>query len=505
MQKPAVAPKNPLSRRPRHVLLVLLAALVALPASAIAHEEENAFLAPQPTAAAEDPGQHSANLSLVKNIPYEARNGGVANYGTDIEFAEIGGTRYAFAGSYKNGMQIVDISDPRNAQTVAVYDCAVTQGDVQIFRQDDEPGRVFATYTSDTFGNVDSACYREAAALGFDVRKNTTSSNNGKNGSFVVDITDPRNPRTVSFAAFPQGSHNMTVHPSGDFLYNSNSDLMTSVLPAIEITDISDPSNPRPAGELALPTRPGLGTESHDITFNEDGSRAYSAALSQGVIIDTTNPGQPKMVTSFLDPTINVWHQSDPVTIGDREFLVVEDEFAGAIGTGQCPNGGVHVYDITGAKEKSPEKVGYWNIDDIGATASPTNSCTAHVFDIHEDEQIMTIAFYNGGVRVVDLSGLEGVALGDTSVVEKGMQEIAFFRTGNADTWSAKTPRIEKDGDFFLYGNDINRGLDIYRFEAEGEKSKNKGTWKNKEEAESLPKRSDTSTATPLDLLREGS
>jgi hypothetical protein len=293
----------------------------------------------------------------------------------------------------------------------------------------------------------------------------------------------------------------MTVHPSGNFLYNSNSDLITSLMPAIEITDISNPSQPVPAGELPLPTRPGLGTESHDITFNADGSRGYSAALSQGAIIDTTSPGAPKLVTSFLDPTINVWHQADPVTIGDREFLVVEDEFAGAIGTGQCPNGGVHVYDITGEKEKAPEKVGYWNIDDVGPTADAEDSCTAHVFDIHEDEQIMTIAFYNGGVRVVDISGLAGVGLGDTTVTETGMKEIAFFRTGNANSWSAKTPKIEKDGDFYLYGNDINRGLDVYRFEAEAPKSKRPGTWKNKQEAESLPTHPEGSTATPLDLL----
>ena len=81
------------------------------------------------------------------------------------------------------------------------------------------------------------------------------------------------------------------------------------------------------------------------------------------------------------------------------------------------------------------------------------------------------------------------------------MQEITFFRTGNANSWSAKTPKIEKDGDFYLYGSDINRGLDVYRFEAQGEKSKRPGSWKNKQEAESLPKRSESSAATPLDLL----
>ncbi len=84
---------------------------------------------------------------------------------------------------------------------------------------------------------------------------------------------------------------------------------------------------------------------------------------------------------------------------------------------------------------------------------------------------------------------------------ETGIREIACFRTGNANSWSAKTPKIEKDGDFFLYGNDINRGLDVYRFEATGAKSKNPGKWMNKQEAESLPQRSEGSTATPLDLL----
>ena len=135
---------------------------------------------------------------------------------------------------------------------------------MQVFKQAHEPGRTFVTYTSDTFGDGTSTC-----------------------------------------------------HPGGDFLYNSNSDLITSVAPAIEIFDISNPAAPVSAGELDLPTRPGLGTESHDITFSDDGSRAYSAALSPGVIIDTRNPAEPAIVSSFLDPTINVWHQMDPFTMTD--------------------------------------------------------------------------------------------------------------------------------------------------------------------------------------------
>ena len=135
------------------------------------------------------------------------------------------------------------------------------------------------------------------------------------------------------------------------------------------------------------------------------------------MIIDTRNPAEPRIISSFLDPTINVWHQMDPFTVTDengreREFLIAEDEFAGAVGTGQCPNGGVHVYETTGGLEQSPEKVGYWNIDRIAPTDAADGRCTAHVLDIHEDEQIMTIAWYNGGVHVVDLAGLAGISVG---------------------------------------------------------------------------------------------
>jgi hypothetical protein len=442
-----------------HAVAVLIAAiLVALvPASAFAQD------------------QHSRNMSLVKNLAYEARNGTIPNFGTDIEFARIGDRQYALAGSYRNGLQIVDITRPRQAEIVAVYDCGVTQGDVQVFQQADKPGRIFAGYTSDTYGDGTSTCYREAEALGFNVRK---ANGQGKNGTFIVELTNPLAPTTVSFVEVEQGSHNHSIHPSGRYLYNSNSDLITSFQPAIEIFDISNFAAPAKVGELALPTRPGLGTESHDITFSDDGNRAYSAALSQGVVIDTTDPAAPSIVSSWLDPAINVWHQADPFSSGGRDFVLVEDEFAGALSAPVCPSGGFHIYEVTGELEQAPKKVGYWNIDDVGPTHNPEGTCTAHVFDIHERRQIMTVAYYNGGVRVVDLSGLEG---------GEGLKQIGFYKTENADSWSAKTPRIARDGSFWLYGNDIERGLDVYRYDGTAPQSDSSGTWLGAGAALTLP------------------
>jgi hypothetical protein len=438
----------------RRLLLAFLALAAVAPAQAAAQ------------------GAGSPNLDFVKNIPYEAQFADKpANYGTDVEFATAGGKRYALAGSYYNGLQIVDITKPARAQTAAVYECGILQGDVQVFRAADGSGRRLASYTADSNAAArytDSQCFNEAAALGFEPRRPDGS---GKQGTFIVDVTNPRAPTTVSFIEVPQGSHNQTVHPSGGWLYNSNSDLITSLAPAIEILDIRDPDAPRKHGELALTPLPGLGTESHDITFNSAGTRAYSAALSHGVIIDTTDPGNPSIVKEFDDEAINVWHQMDPVTLtasdgSRREFLIAEDEFAGAAGGPVCPSGGVHVYDVT--NEQAPTKVGYWNIEEAGPTRDPEGTCTAHVFDIHESSELMTIAFYDGGVRVVDLAEL----------ADGGpMKAIATYRTDNADTWAFKAPVVSRTGDWFAYGNDIKRGLDVYAFQGGEQPTDKPGTW----------------------------
>ena len=455
-----------------------------------------------PESAAEDDGAvHSPNLVPVANLAYEDRYGTGANQGTDIEFARLkhkGKVRdFALAGAYDNGLQIIDISDPSAPNVVGRYDCGISQGDVQVFARG---RRTLATYTMDAGYALqeESACVREAKALGlfepttshpldidpFGAIDPTAAFGRAGVGTYIVDITDPTRPTTVSFVGVPKGSHNQTVHPSGDYLYNSNSQLYTTALNAgIEVYDIRDLGAPRLAAVLPLPPFPGLGSESHDITFNEEGTRAYSAALSHTAIIDTTVVDRPRIISTIVDPTINVHHQATKVTLSDgnlgvtRDFLLIEDELAGAAGFDPCPSGGLHIYDVTGPLEAAPVKLGYWNIADLRYPTAEGNvgaQCTMHVFQVHPEAGILTAAFYNGGVRVVDISNVVGAALGATGV---GMQEIAHARFPDSLTWAAKTPRIEPDGSFHLFGNDLNRGLDVYRFDPAAERSDGLSPW----------------------------
>ncbi|HUG86698.1 MAG TPA: cell wall-binding repeat-containing protein, partial [Euzebya sp.] len=381
---------------------------------------------------------------------------------------------YAIAGTEYNGMQIVDITNPRNARIASVYDCGTLQGDIQVFEQGD---RTLATFTSENTSSlvIESRCVQDAVAAGdVDGAALAEGDRTSAYGTYVVDITDPLDPVYGGFIPVPEGSHNGTVHPSGDWFYNSDSALIDDVTPQIQIYDISALPEVTRVGEVDLPVRPGLGTSSHDLTFNADGSRMYAAALSQTIIYDTTDPAAPVEVSSWIDPAINVEHQADPIDLVDSEgnertLLLVEDELAGAAGNGFCPGGGVHIYDITGDNELDPmlHKVGTYFIPEFrpagtGSGEGEAITCTAHVFRIHPEQQIMTIAWYNAGVWVLDLSGLADAA----TPLDEPIQTLGYAYFDNSDTWSFKTNRIEEDGSFYAYGNDIIRGLDVYRFDA---------------------------------------
>lgn len=313
----------------------------------------------------------------------------------------------------------------------------------------------------------------------------------GRPGTFIADVTDPTNPRTVGFLDIPRGSHNMTVHPNGKFLYNSNADgtLQGEVLTGkgqVEVWDISRPSNPRlvkavsllpdPAPDNdAVPSPPGA--SSHDITFSADGTRAYSAAINVTVVMDTTNPASPTVIGHIVDPAVDYHHQADPVVVetpaGPKTLLVVSDELAGGASYA-CPGGGLHVYDVTGSLERTPVKLGAYFAPYAGSTFAPGTTqggvCTSHVLRMHPEEKILTLGWYGLGSRVVDFSGLSGLFGASAGVDEKigsvgaGMREVGYLHFEDSTVWTAKTNRIAKDGSFFLYANDYERGLDVLRY-----------------------------------------
>ena len=526
-------------RRSTLRLLLALACLAGLLPAASANAGSSLLDEVAAAAEANSPNMsHVANLQHKKRSPSGAFVKPTAQGGTDIEFATIGVPRvdaaglpvldetgaqivdnrdYALAGTYVNGLQIVDVTDPTKPVTTGIYDCAISQGDVQVFTRDVAGTiRTYVTYTADNGYAVGatSMCVKEAKALALPgVGKWVTGL-----GTYIADITNPAAPVTVSYYENPQGSHNQTVAPGGMYLYNSNSDIgpVDRLDPAdmtgrIEVIDISDLSAPKEVARLALQT----GADSHDITFSANGKRAYTAALTHTLVINTENLAAPKVIGRIVDPSVNIHHQADPVTLKDkttgmeRTFLVISDEFGGAAGNGFCPGGGLHIFDVTAELEQAPVKVGFWAIPAV-APATDNLTCTSHVLRIHPKEAIMTIAWYEAGARVVDISGLVGVSVGtaQTGQVGAGMKEVGFFAFPDADTWSAKTNRIAEDGSFYLYGNDQKRGLDVYRYTkptAAQAQSIDAGTWMTPAQTLAAAKARGAGQSNPYCLLRNRS
>jgi hypothetical protein len=361
--------------------------------------------------------------------------------GTDLEFATIKGRDYAVAPSETvsggvGGLRLFDLTaNPAKPPLVGWLPCDVTQNDVQV-----RGTTVFMGVDGGTAG--EAGCF---AQLGLEPAL----------GVVAVDISDVRKPRAVGFVPIGLGAHNTTLHPSGNWLYVSDSEL-TPVLgePAgrqlgrINVVDVRDVKKMKEVFTLPLPT----GLSSHDIDFNAKGDRGYSAALTQTLILETSKPEAPSILTTILDPAINISHGADLTP--DETHLYVTDEQAGAAANGVCNVGGVHVYDIT--NELLPVKTAFYAFSPLNSLGSTlTNeegvlTCTAHVLDYGPTGKTFSNAGYAAGVRIVDITNRIGVP-----------SELASFTPVDADTWSAKQYKDPT----FLYANDLARGFDVYRYE----------------------------------------
>lgn len=379
-------------------------------------------------------------------------------------------------GTYWHGMQIVDITDRDDPVRVAAYDCRVAQADVFAFEQGSgDQARTYAAYSQDAAAaQSPEGSYCHAA--------NGTEDSNAR-GTYLVELTDPFRPADRGFLEMAKGTHQVTVHPSGDYVYNSAAVVVTDEPGFIEVYDVADIAD-RPRGawgyEIVDKIELLTGLDSHDLTFDDDGDRAYSAALNHSAVIDTSDPRANEVIGRVYDPSINIHHDAHAITAGDRDLLLIGDELAGAAGNGYCPGGGIHVFDITGELERAPVKVGAFFIPDVrpagfGGGTGEELTCTAHVIQPIEEQELLVVAWYNAGLRVLDYSGLAetggaGLQVGaDNESLSPGIRQIAWGRFPDSRLWSAKVyPGDFGDDQLHVYGGDTVRSLDVWRVDVAG-------------------------------------
>ena len=290
-------------------------------------------------------------------------------------------------------------------------------------------------------------------------------ASNRKNGISFYDTSDPAHPKLISeyTATVTGGVHSAFVHDH--YVY-----LTDDATGSMRVIDFADPKNPKEVARWqtespvvsTIKTKEGdhiAGRYIHDLQVKD--GLAYLAYWRDGlVILDVGagikggSPEKPQLVSQlrfnhnelygngWLAGTHSVYRYNNYVFIGDEVFPAIFDIKSPK----RFPvRGIVHVVDVSDIA--NPRKVAEYPVPEGGA----------HNMWVEDD--VMYIGYYNGGGRVVDVSGeLRG------DLYQQG-REIARIWTGDANAYRANTPFTwgAQPHKGLIYFNDIHSGLWIVK------------------------------------------
>lgn len=254
--------------------------------------------------------------------------------------------------------------------------------------------------SGDTPTLVDSVIVSNATTLG-DVAVSDDGSllvvaTERTGGSIVIfNLADPRHPQLLSRfnnADTDPGVHTAEIGRVNGKLYGFLSiDPTTTAHARLVIVDLSTPSAPR-----EVFTKVAGNPFVHD-TFVRDGV-LFVALWDDGMEIwdlgglGNGSPENPRVVGGVKTvggEVHNVWWYHDPG--GGKRFAFVGQEGPGVIGS--LSVGDIHVVDITDPTQ--PKEVAFYHVDGAGT----------HNFSVDETHGVLYAAYYNGGVRAIDVRG----------------------------------------------------------------------------------------------------
>jgi hypothetical protein len=332
------------------------------------------------------------------------------------------GTWGACRGCYGDRVYVWDVTDPASP---VLTDSVV----------------VDARVVNDVFVNAEAtvaALTREAAS-------------SRRNGVVFLDLADPAHPRVASeyWETLTGGVHNTFI--DGHHVYathNGTGDL--------HVLDISDLSRPREVGRWGVPIHQGKYL--HDVWV--DDGLAYLSYWDDGlVILDVGNgirdgsPQRPELVSqvrysqSWRGRRYGNTHAAFPYTnsAGNR-YIFVSDEIIpddARHEVGFVPGGFVRVFDASDITR--PVEVARYEVRGAGA----------HNMWAADDR--LYVAYYNAGLRVVDVSGeLQGDLRAAREVAALSTHDGQAFRD-RPFTWGVMLHRG------LIYVSDMNSGLWIAR------------------------------------------
>ncbi|HUQ81423.1 MAG TPA: hypothetical protein VM076_09810 [Gemmatimonadaceae bacterium] len=314
---------------------------------------------------------------------------------------------------------------------------------------------------------VDSLIVENATTLGdiqvSDDGKLLVVATERANGSIVLySLTNPLKPTRITryqTANTTNGVHTAEVSRVNGTLYAFLS--IDTPSARLVIVDLTDPANPR-----EVFTRIMGAPFVHDV-YVRDGL-LFTALWNDGATIwdiggggkggTPANPVQIGNVRTAAwaaaaggSEAHNIWWFHDPTGGANaKRFMFVGEEAPGT-GTGTLggSNGDIHVVDI--ANMAAPREVAFYHVDGAGT----------HNFSVDEQRGILYAAYYNGGVRAIDIRGdlstctaEQKSADGRCDLKKMGRELAAGLQSnGNVYVWG-----VHFDGSY-VYASDMFRGL----------------------------------------------
>ena len=223
------------------------------------------------------------------------------------------------------------------------------------------------------------------------------------NGSLVIfDLTNPRHPIQLSRLATPEtfnGVHTAEVGRIAGHLYAILAVDPLSSGPSPEskvvIVDLADPANPR---QVFVKSVPSTAPFVHD-TFLRDGL-LFVALWNLGIEIWDVggggrggSPSAPVVMGSVATlggDAHNIWWLHDAVS-GSRYAFVGEESGPAQVGVSSA--GDIHVLDVSDLT--APREVAFYHVPGAGT----------HNFSVDEVNGVLYAAYYNAGVRALDVRG----------------------------------------------------------------------------------------------------
>jgi hypothetical protein len=353
---------------------------------------------------------------------------------TDADGKVVTGQRdFAVVGSYDRGAFVFDITDPEKTRFVQQIVCQQKQNDIQIRRFGE---RWVVVLTNDQSGVL---CAGPKTVTSPAPPTQTPGLPNAtQGGAAVFDITNPYAPAPMYNLHVHDGVHNFTWHPTQPVAWISTGDLPGGV-DHLPVYDFTDPDNPKLVADLTVEGGP------HDITFSDDGSKAYVASENNVRVYDAKDPRNPRLL--YRGPSLASYvHGADPTPDGKTLLVTDESLVLGGFFTARtavCPGGGITLFDAT----SEPLKPLSYLLADVQGQTPDHRACTAHVGRFTPDSKHYVTGWYVGGVRLFDISD------------PRAPKEIAHAVLPKTEVWSAKFHKGP-----YVYAGDLGRGFDVYKY-----------------------------------------